>query len=437
MFPYIRLSLSISSSSVPIHCRSEILPLLARKFVRLQSMPGPKMGKRPVDFDEEGIRKAPTFQKWLSLKDGENLKYACRTFQKGNENDEERLMRRIMIARRNNVRDHEILKKAREVVVHEVTATSNPAADSLATASKKVKNQQESILPPKMDKTLKREYFHDDDDDEDMGDDDSLSDGSPRKHKHGRKKTKKTFKSTLSGNGVEQMDEAAVMATRSYRTWLELEDGSEFSYNQKYIKGKEGHDYLLKKNIWRRMRYRRENKKMVEKLKCKPELVPRLILRSTVSSKKSKGGMRRGASTTSSSSQKAKIKPKVKEEEEQPTDTLELGDISVDMETHASLSFVEPIMNTLVAGLSSSSQTATMPPLDAVALEFDGAALDAAYKLAAATANVEEVAAAVAAVIQGTNDDTSTEGEEDDFHMKEECDRSVHDPKLYTNLTDV
>ncbi len=402
------------------------------------------MGKRPVDFDEEGIRKAPTFQKWLSLKDGEKLKYACRTFQKGNENDEERLMRRIMIARRNNVRDHEILKKAREVVVHEVTATSNSAADSRATAaSKKVKKQQESILPPKMDKTLKRGYFHDNDDDdysgEDLGGDASLSDGIPRKHRHTRKKSKKSSKSTLSGNGVEQMDEAAVMATRSYRTWLELEDGSEFSYNQKYIKGKEGHDYLLKKNIWRRMRYRRENKKMVEKLKCKPELVPRLILRSTVSSKKSKRGIRKGESTTSSSSQKVKLKPKVEEEEEeeQPSDAQELGDISVDMATHASLSFVEPIMNTLVAGLSSSSQSTTMPPLDAVALEFDGAALDAAYKLAAATANVEEVAAAVAAVIQGTNDDTSTEDEEDDFHVKEECDSSVHDPKLYTNLTDV
>jgi len=38
-------------------------------------------------------------------------------------------------------------------------------------------------------------------------------------------------------------------------------------YNQKYIKGREGHDWLLRKNIWRRMRYRRENKKMVEELK--------------------------------------------------------------------------------------------------------------------------------------------------------------------------
>lgn len=397
------------------------------------------MGKRPVDFDEEGIRKAPTFQKWLSLKDGEKLKYACRTFQKGNENDEERLMRRIMIARRNNVRDHEILKKAREVVVHEV----NPAADS----AKKIKNQKES-LPPKTAKTLKRGYDDDadaDDNDDDgggakdLGEDDSLSDGVPKKQKHVPLKSKKSSKSILSGNGVEQMDEAAVMATRSYRTWLELEDGSEFSYNQKYIKGKEGHDYLLKKNIWRRMRYRRENKKMVEKLKCKSELVPRLILRSTVSSKKSsKGGIPNGESTTSSSRQKAKLQLKEEEEdEEHSSDALGLGDTSVNMATHASLAFVEPIMNTLVAGISSSSQSTAMPPLDAVALEFDGAALDAAYKLAAATANVEEVAAAVAAVIQGTNDDTSTENEGEDFPVKEEYDSSVQVPKHYTNLTDV
>jgi hypothetical protein len=38
-------------------------------------------------------------------------------------------------------------------------------------------------------------------------------------------------------------------------------------YNQKYTKGKEGHDWLLRKNIWRRMRYRRENKQIVERMK--------------------------------------------------------------------------------------------------------------------------------------------------------------------------
>lgn len=38
-------------------------------------------------------------------------------------------------------------------------------------------------------------------------------------------------------------------------------------YNQKYTKGREGDDWLLRKNIWRRMRYRRENKKMVARFK--------------------------------------------------------------------------------------------------------------------------------------------------------------------------
>jgi len=44
-------------------------------------------------------------------------------------------------------------------------------------------------------------------------------------------------------------------------------------YNQKYIKGREGHDWLLRKNIWRRMRYRRENKKMVQELKGEVDVV--------------------------------------------------------------------------------------------------------------------------------------------------------------------
>merc|ERR1719276_589827 len=65
----------------------------------------------------------------------------------------------------------------------------------------------------------------------------------------------------------QEMDEPAVEATRSYKSWIKLEEGKEFTYNQRYCKGKEGHDWLLKKNIWRRMRYRRENKKMVDKLR--------------------------------------------------------------------------------------------------------------------------------------------------------------------------
>jgi len=72
----------------------------------------------------------------------------------------------------------------------------------------------------------------------------------------------------LSDHTVErEMDVVAVEATRSYRRWMNLREGEEFVYNQRYIKGRDGHEWLLKKNIWRRMRYRRENKRMVDRLK--------------------------------------------------------------------------------------------------------------------------------------------------------------------------
>ena len=38
------------------------------------------------------------------------------------------------------------------------------------------------------------------------------------------------------------------------------------TYNQEYTKGEPEHDWLLKKNIWRRMRYRRENQQKVREL---------------------------------------------------------------------------------------------------------------------------------------------------------------------------
>eukprot|EP00977_Amphora_coffeiformis_P010463 scaffold2448_cov155-Amphora_coffeaeformis.AAC.7 len=165
-------------------------------------MPGPKMGPRPADFDEELIRQSPTFKRWQSLGEGEKLKYACREFIKGHQDDEERLMRRIMIARRNNVRDHETLKKARKMQKRPPEERRRKAALVLS------------------DHTVERE-----------------------------------------------MDVAAVEATRSYRRWMNLREGEEFVYNQRYIKGRDGHEWLLKKNIWRRMRYRRENKRMVDRLK--------------------------------------------------------------------------------------------------------------------------------------------------------------------------
>lgn len=71
----------------------------------------------------------------------------------------------------------------------------------------------------------------------------------------------------------EEMDTEAVLRTRSYRTWCRLKPGETFVYNQEYIKGEEGHDWLLRKNIWRRMRYRRENKKMVQNLVLQPSAI--------------------------------------------------------------------------------------------------------------------------------------------------------------------
>jgi hypothetical protein len=181
-------------------------------------MPGPKMGPRPADFDEELIRQAPTYQKWMELKMGEKLRYACRDFIKGRGDDEERLMRRIMIARRNNLKDHEILKQARG----ERTGNAEEAA---------------------------------------------VEEDQPSKAKLVSKKRKAATTSSTSDDIIlKEMDVAAIEATRSFRAWKALPDGSEFVYNQKYIKGKGNHDWLLRKNIWRRMRYRRENKRLVKKM---------------------------------------------------------------------------------------------------------------------------------------------------------------------------
>lgn len=171
------------------------------------------------DFDEAVVRQSPTFIKWSNLENGAKLKYACREFTKGHGDDEERLMRRIMIARRNNIRDHVALKKARAVSKNVEEAGSGEASGSAASLLKKRK------VPP------------------------SLSDSQVSK----------------------EMDVVAVEATPSYRKWQTLEEGEEFVYNQKYVKGKDGHDWLLRKNIWRRMRYRRENKKLVETFKGNPE----------------------------------------------------------------------------------------------------------------------------------------------------------------------
>ena len=66
---------------------------------------------------------------------------------------------------------------------------------------------------------------------------------------------------------LREMDVVAVESTRSYRRWSALPDGAAFSYNQNYTRGRDGHDWLLRKNIWRRMRYRRENRAKVASLR--------------------------------------------------------------------------------------------------------------------------------------------------------------------------
>lgn len=175
----------------------------------------------------------PISQNWLHrLAIGEKLRYACREFVRGHGDDEERLMRRIMIARRNNIRDHQTLKRARKLAGEQLPDDGMPA-------SKVAKVDEPS---PSLDETFKK------------------SEAAVT-----RRRRPAAF---FSDAHVEkEMDVPAVTATRSYRAWLKLEDGQEFVYNQKYIKGKEGNDWLLKKNIWRRMRYRRENKKMVEEMR--------------------------------------------------------------------------------------------------------------------------------------------------------------------------
>ncbi|KAL7537159.1 hypothetical protein ACHAWF_005679 [Thalassiosira exigua] len=218
-------------------------------FVNLElNMPGPKMGPRPPDFDEELVRKAPTFQKWLQLLPGETLTYACRQFVKGGVEDEERLMRRIMIARRNNLKDHAVLKRARAAEAEKrgaipITGTgidgSKPGATLESMEESSPVGMTESPIRP-------------------------LSPSNPSGTK--RRRVAGSFQPT-DEEILREMDVPAVEATRSYRKWLALPEGGEFTYNHCYVKGAPGHDWLLKKSIWRRMRYRRENQNKVEMMK--------------------------------------------------------------------------------------------------------------------------------------------------------------------------
>lgn len=213
-------------------------------------MPGPKMGPRPPDFDESIIKRSPTYLKWMRLEPGQKLRYACREFIKGYGDDEERLMRRILIARRNNVRDHETLKQARKFIrprpngkiqeqleiIHGI-----PPMNVATEAPSPAQDVASSSLPQLSQTNSPTLHYY--------------KNGPPR--------------SIGDEKLLEEMDVKAVEATRSYKAWNELNDGQEFVYNQRYTKGQEGHDWLLRKNIWRRMKYRRENKKIVQQLQKK------------------------------------------------------------------------------------------------------------------------------------------------------------------------
>ena len=218
-------------------------------------MPGPRMGARPHDFDEKLVRESPTFKKWEKLPDGANLRYACRDFIKGHGDDEERLMRRIMIARRNNLRDHEILKKARTKMEQEEIRKRSASGDGNGSNGA---NENNGVATAAL-ATGESAYAAQNDVEKVP----SIFGSSGR-----TKRRRCVAANSMTDEELKrEMDVPAIEATRSYKAWLALEEGKEFTYNQKYVKGREGHDWLLRKNIWRRMRYRRQNKVIVDKMK--------------------------------------------------------------------------------------------------------------------------------------------------------------------------
>ena len=166
----------------------------------------PKIGPRPKDFDETMVRRSPTFQQWMALQPGTVLEYSGHSFTKGKSDDEERLMRRIMMVRRKNLANQDKVNSAKRA---------------------------------RYDASLV--------------------------HRSGDRTTRRT-----NDDYLNEMDVAAVEATRSYKKWAALPDGATFKYNGRVaVKGVEG-DWMLKKNIWRRMAHRRSNKVMVENYQAEP-----------------------------------------------------------------------------------------------------------------------------------------------------------------------
>lgn len=234
-------------------------------------MPGPKMGPRPRDFDEDLVRRSPTFRKWEELLPGGKLRYACREFIKGQGDDEERLMRRVMIARRNNVRDHHALKWARRMQSTKDTETTNASDPSSSSSLQQPRKDPKGADATRLETNNEIENSGGYNSNHSRSETEAIisrtshllpgEQGAPP----GRRSRRPT--TLISDEAIkEEMDVAAVESTRSYKQWSALQTGAQFLYNQKYIKGHEAHEWLLKKNIWRRMRYRRENKKMVEQM---------------------------------------------------------------------------------------------------------------------------------------------------------------------------
>ena len=209
-------------------------------------MPGPKMGPRPKDFNEELIRQAPAYKKWEALTPGDSMKYACRNFVKGCCDDEERLMRRIMIARRNNLKDHNVIKQMRAA-----------EADSRGVDVEEMKKR----------KKTKRDNNNNNREDDNEGEDQigEKLPPIPPSNPSGTKPRRLLGTLLLTDQeSLDEMDVPAIEATPTYKKWMTLSDGDTFTYNQTYVKGRMDQDWLLRKNIWRRMRYRRENKQKVE-----------------------------------------------------------------------------------------------------------------------------------------------------------------------------
>lgn len=228
------------------------------------------MGPRPKDFDEKLVKRSPTYQKWVKLKPGEAIKYACREFIKGRGEDEERLMRRIMIARRSNIRDHEKLIKARQLfdknnTPFETAQLPEPKAETKPDVTNEAENKEDFCNDRKRKNRRGRKRKERPNEEKS----DSHNDNIKRHGDDLVSSSKRIRKATtlVSDEQVRiEMDVEAVVATRSYRAWLKLEDGEHLLYNKTYTKGEKDHDWLLRKNIWRRMKYRRDNKRLLQKM---------------------------------------------------------------------------------------------------------------------------------------------------------------------------